>query len=64
MRAIHRRLTKKVPPIVPSDTQIVAVSGTATSLAAMDQKLFPYNAARVNNVRINNDTLSKSIEVV
>ena len=54
---------KKVPLSVPSDTQIVAVSGTATSLAAMDQKLFPYNAARVNNVRINNDTLAKSIEL-
>ena len=47
----------------PSNTQVVAVSGTATSLAAIDQQLFPYQLSRINNYRLNTDKLAKSIEI-
>ncbi len=47
----------------PSNTQVVAVSGTATSLAAIDQQLFPYKLSRINNYRLNTDKLAKIIEV-
>mgnify|MGYP001276272633 FL=1 len=47
----------------PSNTQVVAVSGTATSLAAIDQQLFPYQLSRINNYRLNTDKLAKIIEV-
>ena len=47
----------------PPNTQVVAVSGTATSLAAIDQQLFPYQLSRINNYRLNTDKLAKSIEI-
>ena len=47
----------------PSDTRVVAVSGTATSLAVIDQQLFPYQLSRINNYRLNTDKLAKSIEI-
>ncbi len=47
----------------PSDTRVVAVSGTATSLAAIDQQLFPYELFRINNYRLNTNKLAKSIEI-
>ena len=47
----------------PSDTRLVAVSGTATSLAVIDQQLFPYQLSRINNYRLNTDKLAKSIEI-
>ena len=48
---------------LPPNTQVVAVSGTATSLAAIDQQLFPYQLTRINNYRLNTDKLAKSIEI-
>ena len=48
---------------LPPNTQVVAVSGTATSLAAIDQQLFPYQLTRINNYRLNADKLAKSIEI-
>jgi exopolyphosphatase/guanosine-5'-triphosphate,3'-diphosphate pyrophosphatase len=47
----------------PPNTQVVTVSGTATSLAAIDQQLFPYQLSRINNYRLNTDKLAKSIEI-
>tara|TARA_A100001011_G_scaffold206158_1_gene214254 strand:- start:567 stop:1478 length:912 start_codon:yes stop_codon:yes gene_type:complete len=47
----------------PSDTRVVAVSGTATSLAVIDQQLFPYQLSRINNYRLNTDKLAKIIEI-
>ena len=47
----------------PSDTRVVAVSGTATSLAAIDQQLFPYELFRISNYRLNTNKLAKSIEI-
>ena len=47
----------------PPNTQVVTVSGTATSLAAIDQQLFPYQLSRINNYRLNSDKLAKSIEI-
>ena len=47
----------------PPNIQVVTVSGTATSLAAIDQQLFPYQLSRINNYRLNTDKLAKSIEI-
>ena len=47
----------------PSNTQVVAVSGTATSLAAIDQQLFPYRSSGINNYRLNNDKLATFIRL-
>ena len=47
----------------PPNTQVVTVSGTATSLAAIDQQLFPYQLSRINNYRLNTDKLAKCIEI-
>ena len=47
----------------PSNTQVVAVSGTATSLAAIDQQLFPYRSSGINNYHLNNDKLATFIRL-
>jgi len=47
----------------PLNTQVVAVSGTATSLAAIDQQLFPYRSSGINNYRLNNDKLATFIRL-
>ena len=47
----------------PSNTQVVAVSGTATSLAAIDQQLFPYRSSGINNYRLSNDKLATFIRL-
>tara|TARA_B100000575_G_scaffold294677_1_gene313124 strand:- start:13048 stop:13959 length:912 start_codon:yes stop_codon:yes gene_type:complete len=47
----------------PSHTQIVAVSGTATSLAAIDQQLFHYKSSGINNYRLNTDKLATIIRL-
>ncbi len=47
----------------PSNTQVVAVSGTATSLAAIDQQLFPYRSSGINNYRLKNDKLATFIRL-
>ncbi len=47
----------------PSKTQIVAVSGTATSLAAIDQQMFPYRSPDINNYRLNIDKLTNIIRL-
>lgn len=47
----------------PSNTQVVVVSGTATSLAAIDQQLFPYRSSGINNYRLNNDKLATFIRL-
>ncbi|MEC8140651.1 MAG: Ppx/GppA phosphatase family protein [Bacteroidota bacterium] len=47
----------------PSNIQVVAVSGTATSLAAIDQQLYPYRSSGINNYRLNNDKLATFIRL-
>ena len=47
----------------PSNTQVVAVSGTAPSLAAIDQQLFPYRSLGINNYHLNNDKLATFIRL-
>ena len=48
---------------IPHNTQVVAVSGTATSLAAIDQQLFPYRSSGINNYRLKNDKLATFIRL-
>ena len=48
---------------IPHNTQVVAVSGTATSLAAIDQQLFPYRSSGINNYRLSNDKLATFIRL-
>ena len=48
---------------IPKNTSLIAVSGTATSLAAIDAQIIPFHIESVNNYRIAQPQLAKSIDV-
>lgn len=60
--SIQDYLTKDALKI-PKQTSLIAVSGTATSLVAIDAQIHPYDSEKVNNHRITQSQLAKSIDL-
>ncbi len=62
LRQTVRRELASLTPMAASGTSLTAVAGTATTLAALDQELEPYDPERVEGYRVGRERLAAWIE--
>ncbi len=62
VRQVAEPLARALPGGLPADAAVVAVAGTATTLAALELALDPYDPARVEGLALHADRLTHWIE--
>jgi len=64
VRAAARPLFEALPAGLPADAAVVAVAGTATTLAALELELAVYRRERVEGLELSREVLSRWIETL